>query len=307
MLCKVIELLKLNFNKDMHLRGLDCNLGTGGYTKEILNNFKNCSMNCIEVDHNMLELAKENLKDYKNISYYRAWSDEALKEFEKGFDFIVFDLGLSTLHYKEFKRGFTFLEDQILDMRLDKNSNLDVLKVLNTYPLQELDRIIRDYGQESYHYKIAKAIVKKRDEKEIKTSFELVDLIEKIIVKKNFKIHCATKTFQALRIHVNNELNRLDYSIKIALDLLNTGGIIIAVSFHSLEDKIIKQNFKDHFNYKKELFQAEQFKVTNKRKTYKDKFNNIEYSKKPLIPSLNELKENRASRSGKLRYFRILK
>jgi 16S rRNA (cytosine1402-N4)-methyltransferase len=191
---------------------------------------------------------------------------------------IIFDLGFSSWHIEKSKRGFSFMKDEILDMRYDKKSDLRAIDILNKWQERDIEKILREYGEEKYSKKIAKAIVEERRKKPILKTSELSCLVEKI-VRKRGKIHPSTKTFQALRIAVNQELENLKEVLPQAIEVLKSKGRLVIISFHSLEDRIVKNFFKE-----------------------KAKEGVIEIlTKKPIIPSKKEIKENPRSRSAKLR------
>jgi len=264
---------------------VDCTLGGGGHAKEILKRREDIYLIGIDRDEEAIEIAKENLKEFEGrFSIYKAnFKDLDLVLQEEGIekvDGFLFDLGVSMYQLKG-ERGFTFQEDQPLDMRMDKEQTLTAYKVVNTYPERELIRILKEYGEEKFAVRIAKAIVQRRKKKPIETTGELVDLILSVVPEyyKHGKIHPATRTFQAIRIEVNEELKSLKEALGKTPFHLNPKGRLVVISFHSLEDRIVK-----HFMKEKE----------------KEGILRI-ITKKPVTPSEEEIKENPASRSAKLR------
>jgi 16S rRNA (cytosine1402-N4)-methyltransferase len=195
---------------------------------------------------------------------------------------ILFDLGMSSWHLEESGRGFSFLRDEPLDMRYDSRiqNRLTAEKIVNEYPQEGLEKILREYGQERFSRRIAQEIFKERGTKPIKTTFQLLAAIKRAIPAKNRhkKIHFATRTFQSLRITVNDELNNLKKALPQAINVLGPGGRIVTISFHSLEDRIVKNFFRD--------LSPEKLKIL---------------TKKPITPSGEEIKTNPRSRSAKLR------
>ena len=190
------------------------------------------------------------------------------------------DLGVSKLQLKTPERGFSFREEAPLDMRMDPEQKLTAYDVVNRYPERKLIRIIKEYGEERFAPRIARAIVNYRKKKPIETTLELATIVEGAIPKGFYrKIHPATKTFQAIRIEVNKELDHLKEALLKVPHLLNTGGRVAVITFHSLEDRIVKHTFK-HFEREGLL------KVI---------------TKKPIVPSEEEIKKNPPSRSAKLR------
>ena len=208
-------------------------------------------------------------------------------------DGILFDLGVSSPQLDEEERGFSFHKDARLDMRMNKDQTLDAYKVVNEYDEQKLKQILENYGEEKFAYKIAHNIVKKRSIKKIETTFELVDIIKEVVpMKYQREHHPARKTFQAIRIEVNNELEVFKIALKKSLNLLKLNGRICVITFHSLEDKICKDIFNE---------------VSKNPEGYKDmpvvpenlkpKFKKI----KTIEPSKEELIYNNRARSAKLR------
>ena len=194
---------------------------------------------------------------------------------------IIFDLGLSSWHLEKSGRGFSFLRNEPLDMRYNPENPLTAEKIVNYWSEPEIERILKEYGEERYARKIAKEIVKERKLKPIKTTQRLVTIIRNSIPLKyqHFKIHFATRTFQALRIAVNSELENLKIVLPQTLEILKKGGRLVIISFHSLEDRIVKNFFRERFlEGKLEIL-----------------------TKKPIIPNKKEIKINPRSRSAKLR------
>ncbi len=262
---------------------VDCTLGLGGHAKRILEKNPKAFVVGIDRDEEAIEIAKESLKGFEGrFSIYKAnfaYLDLVLKE--EGIDRVdgfLFDLGVSMLQLQS-ERGFSFQIDAPLDMRMDKDQSLTAYRVVNEYPERELARIIREYGEEKLSKKIARAIVEARKKKPIETTRELAELIASLYPPRlrHGRIHPATRTFQAIRIEVNRELENLKVALEKTPPLLNPGGRLVVISFHSLEDRIVKNFFKNH---------REEF---------------IILTKKPITPSEEEIKRNPASRSAKLR------
>ena len=260
---------------------VDCTVGLGGHTKGILQKDPLAYVIGIDMDPQALEIAEENLKDFEGrYSLYQANFrdlDQVLKEEGiKEVDGFLFDLGVSMLQLKS-DRGFSFQRDDPLDMRMNPENKKTAYHVVNTYSERELTRIFREYGEEPYAGKIAKAIVLQRTKKPIETTAQLVDIILSVIPYRRGRIHPATKVFQALRIEVNEELASLEIALEKTIPFLKKGGRLVVISFHSLEDRIVKNFFKEH---------TDTFKVL---------------TKKPIRPTIDEVKQNPASRSAKLR------
>lgn len=260
---------------------VDCTLGLGGHTKRILEENPKAFVVAIDRDEEAIELAKENLKEFEGsfVLYKANFIDLDLVLKEEGIekvDGFLFDLGVSMLQLKS-ERGFSFQRDDFLDMRMDKEQNLTAYKVVSEYPERELARILWEYGEEKLSRKIAKVIVQRRKEKPIQTTKELAELIASLYPPKlrHGRVHPATRTFQAIRMEVNKELESLKEALEKVPEFLKPGGRLVVISFHSLEDRLVKRFFREH-----------DFKVL---------------TKKPITPSEEEVKLNPASRSAKLR------
>ena len=260
---------------------VDCTLGGGGHTLAILSVCGGCRVIAFEVDPEAVRIALEKLKDYersvKILKRSYAELEEALEELGLNeVDGIVADLGISSFQVDDPERGFSFRYDSPLDMRMDPSSSLSAWNVVNEYPLEELERVIRDYGEERFYRSIAKSIVKSRP---MNTTKELVEAIRRGIPAKarySRRRHFATKTFQAIRIEVNKELENLKKLLEASEKVLKKGGRIAVISFHSLEDRIVKRFFKNSKILK-------------------------EVTKKPIVPSEEEVSRNPRSRSAKMR------
>lgn len=213
-------------------------------------------------------------------------------------DGILLDIGVSSYQFDYAERGFTYREDVPLDMRMDVRQERSAYTVVNEYSEQELYRVIRDYGEEPFAKNIAKHIVQARQKKPVETTGELVDLIRAAIPMKIQKTmgHPAKQTFQAIRIEVNRELEVLDESIDMMIDLLNPGGRLCIITFHSLEDRIVKSRFRTAEN---PCICPPNFPVCMCGRKSKGKV----ITRKPVIPSEEEITENRRARSSKLRIF----
>jgi 16S rRNA (cytosine1402-N4)-methyltransferase len=265
---------------------IDATLGGAGHTLAILNkeNFNGRVLG-IDADVKRVKDCSLRLKDFKERFIPVQGNFSCLKQIaeKNGFeriDGIVFDLGMSSYHLEDSKKGFSFQRNEPLDMRYDSSSELTAEEIVNNYLIQDIEKILKDYGQEIFYQKIAKEIVEMRKIKPIKTSSQLVEIVRKAIPnKKKSKINYATKTFQALRIAVNDELDNLEKALPQAIEILKPGGRIVVISFHSLEDRIVKNYFRD--KVKKNIL-----KIINK---------------KPIIPQKKEIKINPRSRSAKLR------
>lgn len=279
---------------------VDCTLGGGGHTEEILKRATNGKVIGIDQDDYAIEKAKNKLKNYNNfIPVKNNFSniDEILDELNiEKIDGIIFDLGVSSFQLDIPERGFSYNHDMPLDMRMDKSQTTTARHIVNGYEENELSRILYDYGEEKWAARIAKFIVQEREHEFIETTGQLVTIIKKAIPKqvRQEGSHPAKKTFQAIRIEVNRELEILDNTIKSSVERLNSGGRICVITFHSLEDRIIKNAFVD---LNKDCICPPEFPkcMCDHRRKLKI------ITRKPIIPSEDELTENRRSHSAKLR------
>ena len=228
---------------------VDGTLGGAGHSKEIVKRLSDKGLLIgIDRDEEALAHAKEQLKDYKNVRFVHGNHDDIksiLHELNiKKVDGILLDLGVSSYQLDEKQRGFSYMQDAPLDMRMDKSQILSAKTVINTYSEEDLANVIYKYGEEKFSRNIAKNIVLRRKEKEIETTGELVKIIEESIPKK-FQVngHPAKKTFQAIRIEVNDELKPLENTAKDCIRLLNEDGRLCIITFHSLEDRAVKDAY----------------------------------------------------------------
>ena len=285
---------------------VDATLGYAGDSSEILKSVKKGFLFAFDQDieainwsDNVLKQIGNNYEIIKSNFYYM--KEELLKRNITGVDGILFDLGVSSPQLDEDYRGFSYHKNAKLDMRMDLSSSLSAYEVVNTYDEKKLSDIIFRYGEEKYARSIARNIVKERIKKPIETTFELVDIIKgSMPYKETIKSHPARKTFQAIRIEVNHELDILSESLEKALSLLNVNGRMVVITFHSLEDKICKDVFKKYTSIPKEVSG-----LPNIPREYLPNFRII--NKKPITPSNEELNENNRSRSSKLRIIERIK
>jgi len=280
---------------------VDCTLGGAGHSLEILKKLsRKGKLIGIDQDLDALSAAKERLKDYENVifvhnNFYNI--EDILEELNiEKVDGILMDLGVSSYQLDEGERGFSYMQDAPLDMRMNRESPFSAYNVVNEYSLEELHDVIKSFGEEKFAKKIATIIVDRRKKKPIETTFELVDII-KASIPARFRQeggHPAKRTFQAIRIEVNKELHILDRAITNSIEALNSKGRIAIITFHSLEDRIVKNKYKDlqdPCNCPKELPMC----VCKKTPII-----NI-ITKKPIEASEEELKVNSRSKSAKLR------
>jgi 16S rRNA (cytosine1402-N4)-methyltransferase len=223
---------------------VDGTLGGGGHSKLILNQLKNGFLYAFDQDQFAIDYAKDVLKAYKNFeiikSNFRDIKNQLNQRNIEKVDGILLDLGLSSFQIDDEKRGFTYLKDTKLDMRMNQNQELTAELILNTYDLESLAKIFYLYGEEKNSYKIAREIILRRP---LQTTMDLVKITDKI--NRNEKGHSAKRVFQALRIAVNDELGALEQVLKDGLELLKPGGKMVVITFHSLEDRIVKHYFKE--------------------------------------------------------------
>ncbi len=229
---------------------VDGTLGGAGHSLEIIKRLsKRGSLIGIDRDINALDAAREKLKEYSNVVYIHDNHDNLKQILEKikiqEVDGILLDLGVSSYQLDEAERGFSYMQDANLDMRMDKSQSLTAKQVVNEYTEEKLAQILYEYGEEKYSRTIAKNIIKKRIEKEIETTKELVDIIENSIpaFARYKEGHPAKRTFQAIRIEVNNEIKPLEQTVKNSIECLKPGGRLCIITFHSLEDRAVKNAF----------------------------------------------------------------
>lgn len=274
---------------------VDCTLGYGGHSSKILEKISDGYLYCFDQDIDAIDFSKKRLSaindNFEIInSNFANIREELNKKNVFKVDGILYDLGVSSPQLDEKERGFSFHKDSKLDMRMDKSNSLDAYKVVNTYDYEHLKDILFKYGEEKYASSIAKGIINSRP---IETTLELVEVIKNSVPEKyRREKHPARKTFQAIRIEVNDELNVFKKSLIDSLDLLNIGGRICVITFHSLEDKICKDIFKSVSEVDENL---KHLPVIPKE--YLPKYKTF----KAIKPSDSELKNNVRSRSAKLR------
>ena len=270
---------------------IDATLGEGGHTKAMLD--LNLEVHGFERDKNILDVAKKRLSNYKKFHYYNNTYDKMMESLPENIignaDFMLYDLGVSMFHFKKAERGFSFNEDNKLDMRLGINEK-NAYQVINEYGKKDLERIFKDYGEIKNPSKLADAIIKEREKKNIETAKELENIIfhNSDKSKKYGRINPATLIFQAVRIEVNDELNILKKSIENIKNILKKYGVIVIISYHSLEDRIVKRFFKE-----------------NEKTKNKDGIFRL-LNSKVLTPTIEEIKLNPASRSAKMRAAQLL-
>lgn len=283
----------LNIKEDSVV--VDCTLGYGGHSSEILKRIKSGKLICFDQDKSAIEYSNLRLSKISNNyeiikSNFVNIKEELSKRNIENVSGILYDLGVSSPQLDVTSRGFSFHKDSRLDMRMDEDNPLDAYKVVNEYDYEKLNYIFHKYGEEKYSSSIAKGIIKSRP---INTTLELVDVIKKNVPMKYARLkHPARCVFQAIRIEVNDELNVFEKSLRDSLKLIGVGGRICVITFHSLEDKICKQIFKEVSDVDPSLRNLPIIP-----KEYLPKYKVV----KVLEPSKSEIEENPRARSAKLR------
>ena len=279
---------------------VDCTLGYAGHSSYILKRIKRGYLFAIDQDQDAIDYSKNKLNEIgENFTIIKSNFSNLKVELQKrNIDYVdgfLFDLGVSSVQLDNADRGFSYHHDAPLDMRMNKEASLSAYNVVNEYSKNDLIKIFFEYGEEKYSKIIASNIVKYREKKKIQTTLELVQIIsDSLPMKAKRDKHPARKVFQAIRIEVNHELDILEDSIKDALSMLNIGGRIAIITFHSLEDRIVKNIFRKYSEIdpvvKGMIDIPEEYKPLIKI-----------INKKPILPSKRELEENSRSASAKLR------
>ena len=278
---------------------VDLTLGRGGHSKEVLKRLTTGRLISFDKDETAIEESKQNLADFseKFVGIHDDFRNfrKNLDELKIGkIDGIMADLGVSSPQFDDVSRGFSYKEDARLDMRMDRRQKFSAYELVNTYSLGELTRVFREYGEDKFSYQIAKKIVEKRAQNPIETTSELVDIIKSCKPQKELmkKGHPAKQIFQAIRIEVNDEINVLKEALNDVIKHLNSGGRLAVITFHSLEDKIVKKLFKD-------LTVVEGNRNNLPVKEEEKDF--ILITRKGIKPSEKELEINHRSQSSTLR------
>lgn len=295
-----LEYLNLKSNSVV----VDCTLGYGGHSSKILEKITNGFLYSFDQDIEAIEYSRNRLDNVSsNYEIIKSNFVELKKQLNdrnvNKVNGILFDLGVSSPQLDEDYRGFSFHKDAPLDMRMDSSKEFSAYNVVNEYDYENLVRIFRDYGEEKYATSIAKKIISYRENKKIETTLELVEII-KTGVPESYKRekHPARKVFQAIRIEVNDELNVFESALKQALDLIDLNGRVCVITFHSLEDKICKNIFKEYSSVDKSIQ-----KLPIIPEIYQPKFKVVA----TVTPDESELLENNRSRSAKLRVIERIK
>ncbi len=299
MLNECIE--NLNIKKDGIY--VDGTMGGAGHSSKIVEKLENGLLIGIDRDLEALEASKKRLKDYDNVKYVHGRHEDILEHLSAlgidRIDGVLLDLGISSYQIDEGARGFSYTKDAELDMRMDQTQELSAKDIVNDYSIEELEKIFFEYGEEKFSKRIAERIAQARKIKTIETTYELADIVRSAVPKD--AVNSFKRIFQALRIEVNGELKELKKAILDIASVLNDGGRICIITFHSLEDRIVKETFLEL-----------QGKCTCPKDFPKCVCGFKSYGKvitrKPIVPTEQEMKENPRSKSAKLRVFeRIIK
>ena len=284
---------------------VDGTLGYGGHSSEIMKRINKGFLFAFDQDEMAIASSSKRLSaigsNYEIIkSNFVLMKEELNKRNITSVNGIMFDLGVSSPQLDEDDRGFSYHHDARLDMRMDQSKSFSAYELVNAYSYQELLRVIRDYGEEKYASSIAKNIVAAREKKSIETTLELVDIIKSSMPYKAMRdSHPARKTFQAIRIEVNDELNVLKEALEEAISLLDVNGRLCVITFQSLEDRIVKQTFKKYSDIDEKVkglpFIPEEYQPI------------LKIVGKSVVPSEQELKENNRARSARLRVVERIK
>lgn len=277
------------------LEYLDCTFGGGGHTRAILES-ANCRLTAIDRDPAAISRAEEVKKEFPDrFKFVSAnFSEICNLQTDGGYAGIFFDFGVSSFQLDQSERGFSFMRDGALDMRMNPSAGYTALELIESLSEYELGKILREYGEEPRFMKIARAVKAAADARAISTTRELAEVVAKAApASPREKTHPATRTFQALRIAVNDELGEIERALPAAFELLAKGGVLAAISFHSLEDRIVKKFFKKVAGLPQDRFDHSSVQDRVKLATL--------ITRKPILPSDAEISENPRSRSAKLR------
>ena len=289
---------------------VDATLGEGGHAKAFLEQYPGLRYIGVDADKEMLSRAKERLIRFeKRVNYVNAFYDDFFESYgseEEKADIILIDLGISMFHFKDARRGFSFNDTEMLDMRLNQQTGRTASDLVNEMDQDSIEKLLENYGEEHFYKRIAKSIIESRKHARIETAEMLAKIVQQAVPPKfrYGKIHPATRTFQAIRIAVNDELGRIERGLLAAMNVLASNGIIGVISFHSLEDRIVKTIFRS-------LSQINNDDNLLFKPRYSEPISWIKgrvcldiLTKKPIVPTVSECRRNPASRSAKLRVAR---
>ena len=290
----------LNIKKDGIY--VDLTLGRGGHSSKILEKLTTGKLYCFDQDKEAIEQSRPRLEKISSNfeiikSNFRNFKEELEKRGISKVDGILMDLGVSSPQFDNEERGFSYKGSARLDMRMDQEQSLDAYEVINNYSLNELCRIFREYGEDKYYYQIARKIVQNRIDSPIETTDELVDIIKSCKPQKELmkKGHPAKQIFQAIRIEVNDELGALKEALQKAIDIIDKNGRIVVISFHSLEDRIVKNMFNSVAKIQGDRLNL----YTLPDEIEKPKYELV--NNKIIVPSEKEMEVNSRSKSAKMR------
>ena len=290
----------LNIKKDGIY--VDLTLGRGGHSSKILEKLTTGKLYCFDQDKEAIEQSRPRLEKISSNfeiikSNFRNFKEELEKRGISKVDGILMDLGVSSPQFDNEERGFSYKGSARLDMRMDQEQSLDAYEVINNYSLNELCRIFREYGEDKYYYQIARKIVQNRIDSPIETTDELVDIIKSCKPQKGLmkKGHPAKQIFQAIRIEVNDELGALKEALQKAIDMIDKNGRIVVISFHSLEDRIVKNMFNSVAKVQGDRLNL----YTLPDEIEKPKYELV--NNKIIVPSEKEMEVNSRSKSAKMR------
>ena len=290
----------LNIKKDGIY--VDLTLGRGGHSSKILEKLTTGKLYCFDQDKEAIEQSRPRLEKISSNfeiikSNFRNFKEELEKRGISKVDGILMDLGVSSPQFDNEERGFSYKGSARLDTRMDQEQSLDAYEVINTYSLNELCRTFREYGEDKYYYQIARKIVQNRIDSPIETTDELVDIIKSCKPQKELmkKGHPAKQIFQAIRIEVNDELGALKEALQKAIDMIDKNGRIVVISFHSLEDRIVKNMFNSVAKIQGDRLNL----YTLPDEIEKPKYELV--NNKIIVPSEKEMEVNSRSKSAKMR------
>ena len=290
----------LNIKKDGIY--VDLSLGRGGHSSKILEKLTTGKLYCFDQDKEAIEQSRPRLEKISSNfeiikSNFRNFKEELEKRGISKVDGILMDLGVSSPQFDNEERGFSYKGSARLDMRMDQEQSLDAYEVINNYSLNELCRIFREYGEDKYYYQIARKIVQNRIDSPIETTDQLVDIIKSCKPQKELmkKGHPAKQIFQAIRIEVNDELGALKEALQKAIDIIDKNGRIVVISFHSLEDRIVKNMFNSVAKVQGDRLNL----YTLPDEIEKPKYELV--NNKIIVPSEKEMEVNSRSKSAKMR------
>ena len=298
LLQEVLDYLKPQTNENTFL--IDSTLGEGGHSYAFLKSFPQMEVLGLDADAEIQKRAKERLKDFgSRMKFYRGWYNDFYKNYPEDFakpNAVLFDLGISIFHYELSEMGFSFNKDEKLDMRLNKDEKISAYEIVNESHEDELANILYFNADERYSRRIARAIVNEREKAPIESTIALRDIVYHAVPKdyRHGFTHPATKTFQAIRVAVNHEFERIQEALENAFGVLKPGGRMAVISFHSIEDRIVKHFFRD---LGKSCVCPPDMPICKCGGKPKAKI----LTRKPVEPTAEEIAINAPSRSAKLR------